>query len=283
MISLGSEPSLKRIRSVVSASAGYSSLGDRTQRIQSIARVPNSSMAVAIKAVAEAAKDAGKVRSSGNVFNRLGCGADELDTSEHIKKFIGSTAEAVEENESFDYLSREIQSAHLQLNDFDELYSKNRTSLESYAGVFSDVVSTNELYERGPIRGRKTVDVSDSNVSVINKDDDSLTVQYNVAGKADQSTSKPKKDQYPSVAADASSKIVNISVNVNTWKPSQYQETREVSAVTCRKFVQESEAGAGKSNVQLMKENSGPFFAGNGNVSFLKALFFLILLFRGSF
>ncbi|KAK1364294.1 hypothetical protein POM88_039855 [Heracleum sosnowskyi] len=73
MNSLGSEPSLKPMRSVVSASAGYSSLRDRAQRIQSVARVPNASMVVAIKAVAKVAKDAGKIKSSGNVFNRLGC------------------------------------------------------------------------------------------------------------------------------------------------------------------------------------------------------------------
>ncbi|KAK1383632.1 hypothetical protein POM88_021367 [Heracleum sosnowskyi] len=78
MNSLGSEISLKPMRSVVSASAGYSSLGDRAQRIQSVARVPNASMAVAIKAVAKAAKDAGKIKSSGNVFNRLGCGMENL-------------------------------------------------------------------------------------------------------------------------------------------------------------------------------------------------------------
>ncbi|KAL8092137.1 hypothetical protein AgCh_034433 [Apium graveolens] len=258
MNSLGSEPSLKRIRSVVSASAGHASFGIRTQRIQSVARVPNGSMAVAIKAVAEAAKDAGEVRSSGNVYNRLGCGAYELDTFEHIEKFRVSPAEVVEEDGNFDYLSEEVQSAHLRMNDFDDRYSKNRTSLESYAGVYSDGVSNNELYEGGPIRGRKTMDVSDSNVSVMNKDDDSLMVQYNVAGKAGQSTSKPRKDQYQSLAADASNKIVNISVNVNTWKPSQYQEKRE---------VRESEEGAGKLNAQLMKENSGPFLAGNGNAT----------------
>ncbi|KAF2319448.1 hypothetical protein GH714_015898 [Hevea brasiliensis] len=77
------EPSLKRLRSVVSTSTGESSLIDRPRRIQSIARVPNP-MATVIKAVQEAAKDV-KVKSSKSVFDRLGREMDISDTTELVR------------------------------------------------------------------------------------------------------------------------------------------------------------------------------------------------------
>ena len=57
------EPSFKRLRSVVSTSFGDSSLPDRPNRIQSIAKVPNS-MAIMIKATAEAVEDVTKVKNA---------------------------------------------------------------------------------------------------------------------------------------------------------------------------------------------------------------------------
>lgn len=77
--SLTSEPSLKRLRSVVSTPNDDSTLEERRPKIRSVARVPKA-MAVAIKAVADAAKDVVKVKPSGNVFDRLGRSADISDT-----------------------------------------------------------------------------------------------------------------------------------------------------------------------------------------------------------
>ncbi|KAD5802792.1 hypothetical protein E3N88_14152 [Mikania micrantha] len=68
---LTSEPSFKRLRSAVSTPTDDSALEDRPPRIRSVARVPKA-MAVAIKAVADAAQDVVKVKPSGNVFDRLG-------------------------------------------------------------------------------------------------------------------------------------------------------------------------------------------------------------------
>ncbi|KAJ0792734.1 putative nuclear polyadenylated RNA-binding protein Nab2/ZC3H14 [Helianthus annuus] len=68
---LTSEPSFKRLRSAVSTPTDDSSLEDRPPKIRSLARVPKA-MAVAIKAVADAAQDVVKVKPTGNVFDRLG-------------------------------------------------------------------------------------------------------------------------------------------------------------------------------------------------------------------
>lgn len=267
--SLGTEPSLKRLRSVVSTSTGDSSLVDRPQRISSVARAPNATMAVAIKAVAEAAKDVVKVRSLGNVFDRLGRGMDVSGTTDHMAEFREAPVEAVEEYRDFDYIAEETQSTYLQQSDYSERYARNRTVIESDAGIASDFVSDNEVYEGGNILGRRAMDVSRTGTSGGNKNDDSLMVQYSGSNKADESMRKPWKDQDQLAADNTSSKIVNISVNVNTWKPPHYQETREVSEVDGRKLVQGSEAGADKSGVQLMKENNHGVSVGNGNVRYL--------------
>ncbi|KAJ0623161.1 putative nuclear polyadenylated RNA-binding protein Nab2/ZC3H14 [Helianthus annuus] len=82
---LTSEPSFKRLRSAVSTPTDDSSLEDRPPKIRSLARVPKA-MAVAIKAVADAAQDVVKVKPTGNVFDRLGrISTDASDTIEDGK------------------------------------------------------------------------------------------------------------------------------------------------------------------------------------------------------
>lgn len=244
--SLTTEPSLKRLRSVVSTLTGESPLEDHTPRIRSAARMPNA-MTTAINAVAEAAKDV-KNRSSGNVFDRLGRGMDVVDTTDHLEAFRGVSIERIEEHEDFDHVLEE-------------------TMMESDAGMASDFASDNEGYDDVNLVEHRITGVSQIGTSNGNKGDDSLMVQYSVADNADEIIRKPRKDQDHRHGAveNTSSKIVNISVNVNTWKPSHYQEPKGVSDMDSRKFVQEIEAGTAKSGVRLMKENSNHATVGNGN------------------
>ncbi|KAI3826934.1 hypothetical protein L1987_00994 [Smallanthus sonchifolius] len=81
---LTSERSNKRLRSAVSTPTHDSPLEDRLPKIRSVARVPKA-MAVAIKAVADAAQDVIKVKPLVNVFDRLGRGS--TDTSDTIDRF----------------------------------------------------------------------------------------------------------------------------------------------------------------------------------------------------
>ncbi|KAK9058144.1 hypothetical protein SSX86_022984 [Deinandra increscens subsp. villosa] len=81
---LTSEPSFKRLRSAVSTPTDGSSLQDRPPKIRPVARV-SKAMAVAIKAVADAAQDVVKVKPLVNVFDRLGrSGTDTLDTIDQL-------------------------------------------------------------------------------------------------------------------------------------------------------------------------------------------------------
>lgn len=261
---LAKDPKLKRLRSVVSTSTSDLSLVDRPQRIRSVARVPNS-MATVIRAVAEAAEDVIKVKPSGSVFDRLGRGMDVSATSGQDAEFREA---AVEDGEYGDIneIQGQIMSRNHQRIDYSGQYVGNMTMLESETGLASDSTSDNEGYDGVNVVGRKVMDVSQTASSAGNRGEDSLMVQYSVAKNADDVIRRSKDQDQPVVAANTSrSKIVNISVNVNTWKPPHYQEHREVGEINNRKPLQESDAGSAQTGLLLMKENSNPT-VGNGNV-----------------
>lgn len=261
-----SEPALKRLRSVVSTSSGDPSVEDHPRRIRSVARVPNANMATAIKAVEDAAKDVAKNRSSGNVFDRLGRGMLVSEVRDEQAEFEDAAVEDVEYR-NFNQVSEGTRSTYLQRSKYAAEYEGDMTMLETDTGMASDSASDNEVYDDVNVMGHRIMDVSRTDKSGGNEGQDSLMVQYSVAEKSAESTLKPRKDQdQPAPVASNSRKIVNISVNVNTWKPPHYQEPREASELDIRKSVQESEAGLGKSGAWSMKDNNSIVSAGNGNV-----------------
>ncbi|CAL1409328.1 unnamed protein product [Linum trigynum] len=76
------EPSLKRLRSVVSTSTEEPTQPvDRPRRMLSIARNPRGPMATIIKAVQEAAEDVTKVKTPRSVFDRLGRDSTSFETT----------------------------------------------------------------------------------------------------------------------------------------------------------------------------------------------------------
>ncbi|XWS35496.1 hypothetical protein CRYUN_Cryun20dG0002300 [Craigia yunnanensis] len=257
------EPSFKRLRSVVSTSFGDSSLPDRPRRILSVARVPNP-MATMIKAVAEAVEDVTKVKNAGSVFDRLGPGKDVLETRDRHAEF----RESLTEDEEYGDLKQPLektQSAYHRRDDYAG-HVGNITALESETGLASDSLSENEGYNDANVVDHGVMDVSQTGTSNGKKGDNSLMVQYSVAKDDEIMQITRNKDQNQSTAAaNTSRKIVNISVNVNTWKPPHYQEPREVSELDSKKSLLESETVASKSNIRLM-ENGNPVTVGNGNV-----------------
>ncbi|KAM7265163.1 hypothetical protein ACFE04_002846 [Oxalis oulophora] len=113
------EPSLKRLRSVVSTPASVSSVIERPRRIQSVARVLNP-MKTVIKAVEEAAQDAKKAKSSRNVFDRLG---SDMDVSELIADQV------TDKYFNYNQIQEETQPAYLQKSNYAGV--RNTTMLES--------------------------------------------------------------------------------------------------------------------------------------------------------
>lgn len=244
------EPSLKRLRSVVSTPSGDSSLAERHQRLQPVSRLSNP-MSTVIKAVAEAAEDVMKFKSSGSVFDRLGRGMNPLVDG-------GSQLED-------DYQNQEQnQSMHLQGTDYSGQYATCNTMLEDEADFPSDYTSDNEGYNDVNVMGHRGIRALEIASSGGNRGDNSSMVQYSVAKNTDHVMHlKQNRDHEQPAAPSTSHKIVNISVNVNTWKPSQYQEPREFAEIDGLK----TEAGAPRSGHQLTKDNISTPKVSNGNAN----------------
>ncbi|KAE9617304.1 hypothetical protein Lal_00034878 [Lupinus albus] len=248
-------PSFKRLRSVVSTSSGESSLVERPQRMQTLSSVVNP-MTPFMKAVAEAAEDVVKSKSCGSVFDRLGCGLNPADGNSQL-----------EDN----YLHQEqSKSLYLQKTDYDDPYGEDMTLLEHESGYPFDSNSDNEGCDNMNVMTHGVTGASQFGTSAGNRGDDSLMVQYSVAKNSDDRMHlKYDRDLEQPATAPSTSKIVNISGNVNTWKSSglpQYQNTREIAELDGHQPL-DSEIGAPRSGRQLIKENVKDFKINNGNAN----------------
>ncbi|CAL9004018.1 unnamed protein product [Prunus brigantina] len=247
------QPTLKRLRSVVSTPTVDSSVADRPRRIQSVARVPNP-MSTVMKAVAEAAENVTRVKSSGSVFDRLGRGMDVSETSGPLASFReAATEDGVYEDAI--QIREPMRSTYLKKSEHSGQFVRNAI-LESETGLASDCISDNEGFDDVNVMGRRVTDVSQTGTSGGSKGaDDVMRISRN-------------KDQgQPTAPANSAHKIVNISVNVNTWKPPHYQEPKEVADSDDWTSVQDGEVGVPKSDLRVMKENSNPVTVSNGNAN----------------
>lgn len=257
----GKEPSLKRLRSVVSTSTGESEVVERPRRIRSVATVPNP-LATVIKAVAEAAEDVKRIKSGGSVFDRLGRGMDVPDMADEPPEF-GEAVVEDDEYGSFSRIQEQTGSAYYDRCDYSRQHDGNMTMLENEPALAFDSMSDNEGYDDINVTGHRDTDVCQSGSSDASKGD-FMMMHYNVAKNADyemQLTQNKDQDQ-PVAVVSASHKMVKISANVNTWKPHQELRAPEADG---RKSIQEIEARNGKPSLQLMKENSNLVTVGNGN------------------
>ncbi|XP_014502047.1 uncharacterized protein LOC106762573 [Vigna radiata var. radiata] len=252
------EPSLKRLRSVVSTSAGDSALVERPQRVQLASRVANP-MATVIKAVAEAAEDVIKSKSSGSVFDRLGRGMDTSDDNRQLEDSY--------QHQEQNHLLRP------QGTDYNGQYAANTPMLGHETGYPSDSNSSdNEGFDDINTMGRRVSGASQISPSVGSRGNDSLMMQYSLAKTVDNSLHLKRKQEREQLDAspNTSHKIVNIfSVNVNTWKPPKRQEPREVEEFDGSKTFY-NERGP-RSSLRLVKEHANEHGnsqnVSNGNVN----------------
>lgn len=254
------EPSQKRLRSVVSMSMENTNTEGRPHRIHSVARVPNA-MATAIKAVADAAKDVKRVRPSGNVFDRLGHARHVSDNQNESPEF-GDDDAAIGEAEAYGDIRGQARAAFDQRNDYDRPYPGNSSLLLSDTRM-ADPVLHDVDHDRRVFR-QWVVDTSQTEISGGHKGENSLAAHGRLAESAEDLALKSLKNHGPNGPITNTSHKINTLGNANTWKSSQYQETRENLEMDGRKFIQLSEV-APKAGVPLMKKNNDHLASTNGS------------------
>ncbi|XP_020553225.1 uncharacterized protein LOC105173472 isoform X1 [Sesamum indicum] len=249
------EPSLKRLRSVVSASTGDSSLEERPQRIQ------HTSMSAAIKAITEAVKDVSKARPSRNVFDRLGRATDVAHTT--TSQEYGTVAEDVGGG-VLDGAMENFHSAYHPRNYSSMVQEKHMLSFHDFTMDFN-LGYAGEAYGDVDARVQEAKDVSQSGTSGGKWVENSLIFQYGAGGDANERLHGQRKYLgQPATVPNASLRIAS-SIGMNTGKHPQYQEVSAEYDMEYRKIVQGSVGVAGNSEVWLMKENNNPAVAFNEN------------------
>ncbi|KAL9258357.1 Polyadenylate-binding protein 2-A-like protein [Drosera capensis] len=245
-----SEPASKRLRSVVSSSTVDSTSGARPWRLHSIASLKNP-LATAFRSIAEAAEDVvKKYKPSGNVFDRLSRGED---ADESIRQVSNLRSGIDEEYNTYGHDHEGTDVMDHQADVYGHEYVTAKTIMESDSGLAYDSASDNEGYDALNVVTRGVQNVSQTGTSNRKKNDDSVMVQYSVAPNTDPPSRT--RDQDPSVAmASTSRKIVNISVNVNTWKPTHYQPSVAVQGPKAHKSL--PPLAVDKSSEHFMIENS---------------------------
>lgn len=254
-----SEPSLKRIRSEVSAATDDAPEDVRPRRMQSVARVPNS-METAIRAVAEAAEDVRKVKPVGSVFDRLSRGEDALQRTSEAPKFREPVME--DEFESYNQIYTNAPQVNFQRSDLHERLTRKSSIIESNTEQASDYASDDEGYNDVNVMRHEILDLTQSGG---NREDEPMMMHYSIAQGADAVRQEHMRDLgQPVTVANSSHKTFNrLSPKVNMCELPHYQLAREVAET--EKFVTEIEVGAAKSNVPPVKENNKPLKV-NGNV-----------------
>ncbi|KAH9303333.1 hypothetical protein KI387_014916, partial [Taxus chinensis] len=259
------ESSRKRLRSVVSTNVEYSNelldAAEDSNRPRALAKsLP--AMAVAVKAAAAAAEDVAKIKSTGSVFDRLGQNlesdlnglheADEEYMLDDEGNDIENTmTEAVCRGHKYQHRSE----IHNRLNRglIDDIAMTDRESIipsdpisEEYDEVqehrrhtqrYAGASSRRKQLENRESDGVSRVSTFKERQAVRHEEpekrpEESLTVQYRVAKKSQEMARESRVQKTPSETPSASRKILNISVNVNTWKPTHFQPPRD--AVTTK-------------------------------------------------
>ncbi|GAB2238086.1 hypothetical protein Droror1_Dr00015988 [Drosera rotundifolia] len=214
----------------------------------SVAGVPNP-MEASTRSVVEASEDVKqKNKASGNVFDRLSRGVDEEESSRQVSTLM------VDE---FDDFNRIQEGAH----EMDHLttfyvgkYVGPMTWMEGNSQLASYYTSDSERYDGGNVMSRVITNVSSVGTSGTKKHYDSM-MQNSVADNAIKAR-HPSHSQTPvsSVAlANSSSKIVNISVNLKTWKPVHYQSSVGAKG---QNSMQLGDTVTGNSRMTLLTGNS---------------------------
>ncbi|CAN6454442.1 unnamed protein product [Victoria cruziana] len=248
-----SELAFKRLRSVVSS---YSSRDKFSQaKVNRSASRMVVSMATAMKAAIESAYDTSKARTVQNVLDGMGHGRHTVGAGRAMR--IGSPHSkgpySDYDRSSDGGLGPVHESGQPDTFQFNAYHSEAVLNLDRDEAM-SGCASDHDAYDDADRERQKFMDTNETSYSE-NKDGNSLMVQYTVSPKADEVPKRTRlKDQPDAMMPKPSHKIVNISVNVSTWKPPHFASDNQVSKIGENTSSHDRGAFAFKSGVRLVQE-----------------------------
>ncbi|VFQ75912.1 unnamed protein product [Cuscuta campestris] len=243
---LVAEPSLKRLRSVVSTSMGEST-EDHPLRLRSVARLANPE-ATTIRTIVEAAKDIKKVRSSSNVFDRLGSVPNTFGTRDQLELM-----DDVSEDEKFVDVAEVPSTYHHQRSDYSE----------QYAAKLQSDTWMDPIHDDTSFMGLRAVDASQRRSYAGINSESPLLVEHIAGDSSDGIVQKSLVDQDQPTPTHYASRT--LPLNTNTWKSPKYQEARNALETGYSKSTHSSEMMGTKPITPLVNENSDPVAVNNGN------------------
>uniref|UniRef100_A0A7N0TQB3 RRM domain-containing protein n=1 Tax=Kalanchoe fedtschenkoi TaxID=63787 RepID=A0A7N0TQB3_KALFE len=254
------EPNSKRLRSMVAA------VDDSRRRLRSVATV-SPAAEVALKAAAEAAEDVLRVRPSGNVFDRLGRGMDEPDSSETTAYFTDNIADG--DYEFHDKVAVQPQLNQRRVIKASRRYASNkrvrstRIELINHETEFATDVYQDQIDDADTdAMGYRNRSSSQTRTSV-QMDDDAATTRH--INSANSHKLKHKyQNQLAAVVHPSYDENVNIPGNANIRKPLPYMSKNVITGANSSSVILSGDVGDGTLSAHLLKENSNGV-PSNGN------------------
>ncbi|XP_075476798.1 uncharacterized protein LOC142518065 isoform X1 [Primulina tabacum] len=237
------EPSLKRLRSVISTSTEDVSPKEHQRRTRQVAGM-RADMSAAIKAVTDAVKDLSKDRPSRNVFDRLDHPtiASNIINQDEFRDIVDE-ADFVNESEDFRSTYYSQNDGMLQQDGSTSSFDDNPVvALDFGVGYddYDDVMGQRVTNELGLSRGKLA--------------ENSLQFQYGATNNSEGRAHRPQQDRL--VDMPSKSFKISSSVNMNTLRLPQYQEAREGSKMHNLEEFIGTDTLVAKSEVWLTKENN---------------------------
>ncbi|XP_073129350.1 uncharacterized protein [Henckelia pumila] len=236
------EPSLKRLRSVISSSTEDVSPKEHPRRTRQVAGL-RADMSAAIKAVSDAVKDLSKDRPSRNVFDRLDhpTFASNIINQEEFRNIVDE-ADFVNGSEDF-------PSTYDPHNDGMVQQDGSTSSFDDNPVVASDFGVGYDDYD--DVMGQRVTNMSGLSRGKLA---DNSQSQYGATHNSEGRARWPHQDRL----VDMHSKSFKIasSSNMNTLRLSQYQEAREGSKMHNLEDFIDNDALVAKSEAWMTKENN---------------------------
>ncbi|XP_042399512.1 uncharacterized protein LOC121989493 [Zingiber officinale] len=244
------EPALKRVCSVVSAVSTDSVIEARSHRRPESRGL--GTLSIALKAAAEAAEDATKVRLAGSVFDRLG---HSKQMEEDVNQLSVPTALELEDSEiaATDKVPELLYLDRPYRNEYDD-FDGNMSIVKKEIPVPAECTLDNNEYGSGSVNqlGQDSFRGIPSCKKI-----KSVMMQPNIVPESEEISKKSRlldQERTTGLTVMRSKKVVDSPANV-TQKHTHYQVSRDDAKLENQVAVKKSTVGVGNQSAKFLKDN----------------------------